>query len=568
MVKRLSIHSLRIKIAAITIAAILASLAAFALAGFFTVGQEASDNSAEKMFLISENARLALDDYLETIQQSVEMTSHIASNSLDSMILIENGANRPPEQRTAEQTAALDAYLTENCAFVQDAFDSVASHTDGIVTYYYCIDPRISVQEHGFFYSKMGKVGFERREPLDARELDPNDLEHTTWYYTPIERGTPSWVGPYKAHFLDEVLTVSYLTPIYKSGILIGVMGMDILFDTMADHIGSLDIYRTGFACLLDGEGRVLYHPELELGAVPTFSEQVVCKGSAHKANSGNEVIRYDQNGQTWQLSFSTLSNGMKLVVTAPVSEVVASWRHLIQSIPIIALVILGLFVPASMLAMRAVIMPLNQLTTAAHRLSSGDYDVELDYHSNDEVGELTDAFRRLRDHLQVYISDVNSQAYVDTLTNVKNKNAYGIYAAQLDDKITRSQGQDDLQFALVAFDCANVGRINDEYGRDKGDLYLKAACKLICQVYARSPVFRMSGDEFVVLLQGRDFANRDELFHDFDIMKDMSNARAQDPWDQINVAKGMATFRAGEDERIAAVMHRAHGRMNEDKTR
>ena len=44
---------------------------------------------------------------------------------------------------------------------------------------------------------------------------------------------------------------------------------------------------------------------------------------------------------------------------------------------------------------------------------------------------------------------------------------------------------------------------INDTYGHEKGDIYLKTACNAICDVFRHSPVFRMGGDEFAVLLQG-----------------------------------------------------------------
>lgn len=558
-------HSLRVKITGITIAAILASLMAFGLIAFLTVGQEITISSTERMNLLAQNAQQSLDIDLRGIEQSVTMAAHIATDSLDSIVLVESGAHEPIDARTKQQTETLDAYMSAYCAQVQKAFGSVASHTGNISTYYYCINPDISSKEHGFFYSKMGKVGFEEEEPLDARTLDPNDLGHTTWYYTPIEHGMPTWVGPYTAHFLDDVLTVSYLTPIYKSGILIGVLGMDILFDTMVNHIGSLDVYDTGFACLLDDQGRVLYHPEHARGETPEFASYVVDNTAKAQASVDEESIRYTKRGSSWQLSYATLCNGMKLVVTAPVSEVTAAWRHLLYIIPLVAAAILALFVPLTLLGMKAITQPLHQLTEAAHQLSQGKYDIELDYQKDDEVGELTNAFRHLRDHLKVYISNLNSQAYVDSLTQVKNKGAYDIYTARLNDTIASSE-EHMPEFALVMFDCNGLKTINDSYGHDKGDVYLQSACKTICQVFSHSPVFRVGGDEFVVLLQNRDYANRFELLRDFEIRASMANRRVEEPWQKVDIAKGMSTFRPTEDKGVEEVLHRADQRMYEDK--
>jgi hypothetical protein len=245
-------HSLRTQVTAITVCAIFATLLACFAVSFFTVGQGSGANAAEKMRLIGENARQSINAYLSSVEQSVAMASHIAVDSLDGVVLVENGVGEPPTERTEEQQSALDACLTQSCQDVQKAFNSVADCTNGIVTYYYCINPDVSVAEHGFFYSKVGKAGFEEREPLDARTLDPDDTEHTVWYYGPINRGLPTWVGPYKAHFLDELMTESYLIPIYKAGTLIGVLGMDIAFETIASKVDSVKVYETGFACLLD----------------------------------------------------------------------------------------------------------------------------------------------------------------------------------------------------------------------------------------------------------------------------------------------------------------------------
>lgn len=561
-------HSLRFKTTFITIAAVLASVLVFALAGFFTVGRESSTSSTEKMNLVAQNAQQSLDSYLNGLEQSVLMAYHLAGDSLDGVLLSECGANVAPEKRSAEQTERLDDHIHQHWMHVMEAFGSVASHTKGCVTYYYCINPDVSIREHGFFYSRVGKAGFEEQEPLDARELDPNDIEHTTWYYTPIKRGTPSWIGPYKAHFLDEALTVSYLTPIYKSGVLIGVLGMDILFETMTEQVGSIKVYDTGYACLLDEQGDVLYHPQIAMGETSELSDQILKGGILQRSNSEGSIIRYDKEGETWQLAFSTISNGDKIVVTAPVSEVTAQWRKLLGSIPLIAVVTLALFIPLMLVAMRSIIRPLQQLTRAANSLAAGNYDVKLDYHSRDEVGELTAAFRHLRDHLQVYISNINSSAYVDTLTGVRNEGAYDISAARMNDVIARSEKADEPQFALALFKCVRLAAINEQFGHAYSDAHFKATCQLICQIFGNSSVFRMGVDGFVVMLQGRDYHNRQELMRDFDIVADEHNAETTEEWLHINAAKGLATFRPDDDQSIEVVMSRAAARMHEDALR
>ena len=41
------------------------------------------------------------------------------------------------------------------------------------------------------------------------------------------------------------------------------------------------------------------------------------------------------------------------------------------------------------------------------------------------------------------------------------------------------------------------------------GDRLIKDACALICRVFQHPPVYRVGGDEFVVVLEGNDYQNR-----------------------------------------------------------
>ena len=562
-------HSIRTRIIAITVAAILASLLAFAALTYMSVGDESRRSSAEEMNLIARNVQQELDEYLASIRQSVEMVAHFATDQLDPIMLVENGVagSAAGEPRTRGQTVRMDMYLADHSEQVQEAFSSVANHTSGVVTYYYCIATDVSEKEHGFFWSKVGETGFAEQEPLDARDLDPEDIEHTTWYYTPIRRGRPSWVGPYKAHYLDEAWTVSYLIPIYKANKLIGVLGMDILFETMQEKVDAVKIYDTGYACILAEDGTVLAHPYQEvgknLGSVVTEEQQELLQ----RDNSGGELFPFrDPTGADKKFAFATLSNGMKLVVVAPDSEINASWRQLMTRIGFMALGIMAAFAVITGLIVSRLTKPLRQLSKAAEHLSAGEYDVKLDYNKNNEVGQLTRSFREMRDHMKLYISDLNSKAYSDALTGVKNKAAFDISAARMDKTIREAEAEKKPVFSIVMFDCNELKEINDRYGHEFGDIYLQKACSMICRVFAHSPVFRLGGDEFAAMLSGHDYENRFDLLSEFDRKAAAYNARTENAWEKISMAKGIADFNPTLDRTVEQVLARADKQMYEEK--
>jgi hypothetical protein len=83
----------------------------------------------------------------------------------------------------------------------------------------------------GFYYSRVGKAGFVEQRPFSDKDLEKK--EQNFWYYTSLERGRPSWIGPYQADILDGMWICSYTVPIYCAGTVVGVLGMDIPLQTL-----------------------------------------------------------------------------------------------------------------------------------------------------------------------------------------------------------------------------------------------------------------------------------------------------------------------------------------------
>ena len=160
-------------------------------------------------------------------------------------------------------------------------------------------------------------------------------------------------------------------------------------------------------------------------------------------------------------------------------------------------------------------------------------------------------------------LKDLNRKAFVDSLTSVRNKGAYSDFMSKLQERLDRG---DNLEFAIGIFDCNDLKKINDQYGHDKGDTYLKNACHLICVVFDHSPVFRMGGDEFAVFLQNSDFKNREELVRVFVEEQKEINDNAANKWDEIHVAFGIAVYDPELDDSANDTVRRADKIMDENK--
>ena len=110
--------------------------------------------------------------------------------------------------------------------------------------------------------------------------------------------------------------------------------------------------------------------------------------------------------------------------------------------------------------------------------------------------------------------------------------------------------------------------RINDSLGHSMGDSYLKGCCQIVCDTYKHSPVYRIGGDEFVVLLTGSDYEHRNERLERIrKTFKDSYENTASEMCNRYSAAVGMAEY-AADDNTIELVFKRADKRMYEDKQR
>lgn len=147
-----------------------------------------------------------------------------------------------------------------------------------------------------------------------------------------------------------------------------------------------------------------------------------------------------------------------------------------------------------------------------------------------------------------------------DELTGVKNSNAYKEYEEIVDGTI--SSGEEDLQFGIVMCDINNLKQINDTRGHNFGDEAIQATSRLICKIYKHSPVFRVGGDEFVVVISGSDYEHRDELLERFREEAELNRKTRTGPV----VASGMAVIKKG-DKKLSDVLSRADRLMYENKS-
>ena len=160
-------------------------------------------------------------------------------------------------------------------------------------------------------------------------------------------------------------------------------------------------------------------------------------------------------------------------------------------------------------------------------------------------------------------VRELSHRVFVDALTSVRNKGGYDDYILHLKERIKK---KDVVEFGICMFDCDNLKVINDKYGHEKGDVYLKTAAKAICEVFQHSPVFRIGGDEFTLILLNEDFKNRTELINLFKVNCNTVNEQAKNDWEQIHISIGCAISELSNMASVDDVLRKADQLMYENK--
>ncbi|MDO4538561.1 MAG: diguanylate cyclase [Coriobacteriales bacterium] len=529
-------RSIRTRVTLLTVCAIVVAVMVVTIIGAFGMRNVVVKNADETLYLVCETGRNNLNQYLGSVQQSASMISSVIKTDLKGF--------------DEEELAA-------HVERMRSIFSQVAIRTQGVRTYYYRIDPTLSSTVKGFWYVDEGRNGFQEREVTDISGYDLNDTSRLVWFTVPRATGRSVWLPPYITDNLDE-LVISYDVPVYRDNVFVGVVGIEIDYETLARQVDSVSMEGSGYAYLIDKNGSIVYHPDFDMKSMtdPTSAPEGLL--------NNREYVSYTYEGVRKRAVNLGLSNLMHLVVCLPYEEIDKIW---LQPVIIISCVSAGLIVAFALLARllsNRITKPLQELTEVAGRVNEGDYDVELSYARNDEVGVLTGAFNRLIAHLRVYVGDLNNLAYADALTNVRNKGAFTVYMRELDEQL--SCGQKQAEFAFGMFDCDGLKRVNDQYGHEKGDLYLQASCAMICRVFQHSPVFRIGGDEFAVILEGEDFINRDVLIELFNRECARSCEIGDEPWSKLSISAGIVLYDPSIDSCASDTLRRADELMYANK--
>ncbi|MBY6017015.1 diguanylate cyclase [Halomonas denitrificans] len=139
----------------------------------------------------------------------------------------------------------------------------------------------------------------------------------------------------------------------------------------------------------------------------------------------------------------------------------------------------------------------LSVLLNSVEKIKNGKVVSQAELQSNDEISLLMDAFVDLSYRVNQRERVLEFKAHHDELTGLKNR------LALREDLETALEQLKQDKLALLFIDVNGLKTLNDSKGHDYGDALLcETACRLQASVRDTDVVYRIGGDEFIVLLK------------------------------------------------------------------
>ena len=161
---------------------------------------------------------------------------------------------------------------------------------------------------------------------------------------------------------------------------------------------------------------------------------------------------------------------------------------------------------------------------------------------------------------LKKNLESAKRMARFDELTGIRNKNAFKEFSKTIDLKLHK--GTKDFHFGIIMCDMNDLKLINDTRGHNFGDEAIQRTSRMICDIFVHSPVFRIGGDEFVIILTDSDYENRELLLENLKAESLINKRSRSGPV----VACGMAVYEPDTDDDFTKVFARADKAMYENK--
>ena len=265
-------------------------------------------------------------------------------------------------------------------------------------------------EDGGMFYADYTEV------PAD---YDPRSRG---WYQDALNQNMTSFTitAPY-VDAMTNALCVSFIRKMNLKSGETAVAGIDIFLDELASETAAMKPMQTGISAIV-ADGMILGNPDPSVnGKLVSESGDALLAQAVEKVKP-NQPISLKNGKSVYYVAASEVPNTNWVLYSAvPEADVLASLRAFQRVCIIIMVIIIAVIIFVLLTVISTVItVPLRKVTTAAVKISEGDFDVDLPTESQNEIGQLAVAFSKTTEQLKNY------QGYIDEISGALSEVSEG----------------------------------------------------------------------------------------------------------------------------------------------
>lgn len=259
-------------------------------------------------------------------------------------------------------------------------------------------------------------------------KLNPQvDLAEQSWYKKAIEaKGrvviSSSHVQNMILNDYNSVISLSRELSSDVGDEKLGVLLVDLNYSVINDICNKIKLGNRGYVFIVDAQGNIVYHPEQQMinnnQKIELISEVMRTPGSSFVTSEGKNSRMY-----TIKTSQST---GWKIVGVTYVDELVSNKDELQTYTFFGGIGFLIIAVLLSIVLSLRISRPIKHLESSMKEVEKGNFDIQVDIQSSNEIGHLSNRFNRMTTEIkELMLQNVKEQ-------ELKRKSELQVLQAQI----------------------------------------------------------------------------------------------------------------------------------------
>lgn len=232
------------------------------------------------------------------------------------------------------------------------------------------------------------------------------------WYKKALTEDELIWTDPYIDTETKE-LVVSVAKPVYNdynNKEMVGVIAIDLSLDVLAEKINNIKIGKNGYPMLIDKNGNIMTHKDMELIGKPVPIEDVA--KAMDENTEGFVTYSWEENGEVVD-KFSVFTEldglGWSIMTIMDASEIQEDAGVLMYNTLTIGIITLVAAIGLALLFSNTITKNIIKLQNNMERIKQGDFSVKTNINTKDELENLANGFNIMIEEVGKLIKGVKN---------------------------------------------------------------------------------------------------------------------------------------------------------------